>query len=60
MSEQEMLCIRLRCPLVTEISQGDGKSDFVRKSTLIPIKIILIDFRNVYKNNSHTGSLKCM
>lgn len=60
MSEQEMLYLRLTCPLLTEISQGDGKSDFARKSTVITIKIILVDFRNMYKNNSHTVSLKCM
>lgn len=60
MSEEEKLYKRLMCPLVTEISQGDGKSDFVRKSTVITSKIILVDFRKMYKNNSYTGSLKCM
>lgn len=47
MSEQEMLYIRLMCPLVTEISQGDGKQDFMRKYTVIIISSILVDFRNV-------------
>lgn len=60
MSEEEMLYIRLMCPLLTETSQGDGKSDFVRKSTVITSKITLVDFRNLYKNNSYTGPFKCM
>lgn len=55
-----MLYIRLMCPLLTETSQGDGKSDFVRKSTVITSKITLVDFRNLYKNNSYTGPFKCM
>jgi len=48
------------CPLVTEISQGDGKSHFVRRSTVFAIKVILADFKNRYKNNSQTSSLKRM
>lgn len=44
----------------TEISQGDSKPDFVRKSTVVTINSIFVDFRNMYKSNSHTGSLKCI